>query len=99
MQNGHPARDQMFALIKRWEDSDLTQKAYCEQIDVQYHKFHYWYRRYKNSQSISTPNSSSFVTLHVEPSVSVSAELVMPNGKRLLFHQPVDVQILKVLLQ
>ena len=99
MQNSHPVKDQMFALIKKWEDSDLSQKAYCEQTDIRYHVFHYWYRRYKTALSGNASTSPSFVALKVDPFQVVSAELVMPNGKRLLFHHPVDVQILKVLLQ
>jgi hypothetical protein len=99
MQNSHPDKNQMFALIKRWEESDLTQKAYCEQTDIRYHVFHYWYRQYKDRNVLNTSTPPSFVSLKVDPFPTVSAELVMPNGKRLLFHQPVNVQVLKALLQ
>src|SRR5271169_4389720 len=99
MQSSHPVKDQMFDLIKGWEESDLTQKAYCEQADIRYHVFHYWYRQYKVALSDNGSTPPSFVALKVAPFLTVSAELVMPNGKRLLFHHPVDVQILKLLLQ
>ena len=99
MQNNQGDKDQMFARIKQWEDSGLSQKAFCEQTGMRYHVFHYWYRRYKNRQSVSAIKAPSFVALQVDSSATVSAELVMPNGKRILFHQPVDVHILKVLLQ
>lgn len=99
MQNSHPGKDQMFALIRRCEESDLTQKAYCEQTDIRYHVFHYWYRQYRDRQVLNTSTTPSFVSLNDDPFPTVSAELVMPNGKQLLFHQPVDVQVLKALLQ
>lgn len=66
----------MFALIKWWEESDLTQKAFCEQTDIRYHVFHYWYRQYKDSQAINTSSTPAFVSLKVDPFSAVSAELV-----------------------
>ena len=89
-------REQMFEHIKRWQSGDLTQKRFCEQAGIAYHVFHYWYKVYRNSNQ---PATSSFVKLKVEPSLaSSSIELVLPDGKRLLFHEPVAADYLKALI-
>ena len=32
--------------IERWRSSRMTQKAYCQQHDLGYHKFTYWKKRF-----------------------------------------------------
>ena len=89
-------KQQMFDHIDRWQQSGLTQKAFCREVNLAYHVFHYWYRRYRIAES--TP-ASSFIKLRVStPSVSSSIELVLPDGKRLLFHQLVSIDYLKALI-
>ena len=87
---------QMFDYIDQWQQSGLTQKAFCQQVNLAYHVFHYWYRRYRITES---KPASSFIKLRVStPSVTSSIELVLPDGRRLLFHQPVSIDYLKALI-
>lgn len=90
----------MFDLIAQWKTSGLSQKAFCLQYEVQYCVFHYWYKRYRQVHNIPTDNASSFIALHInDPLPTAShAELVFPDGRRLLFHQPVDAHFLKALI-
>lgn len=87
-------------MIGSWKQSGLSQKAYCEQNNIRYHVFHYWYKRYRNQQD--AVEDSTFVPLNVKPStfpVSNSAiEILLPDGKRILFHQPVVPDYLKALI-
>jgi hypothetical protein len=46
MRNQPEVREQMFKLIEQWQQSSLTQNAFCEQQSIKYHVFHYWYKRY-----------------------------------------------------
>lgn len=88
-------QQQMFDYIDQWQQSGLTQKAFCGQVKLAYHIFHYWYKRYRITES----NPGSFIKLGVStPSVSSSMELVLPDGRRLLFHQPVSSDYLKALI-
>jgi hypothetical protein len=88
-------KQQMFGYIDQWQQSGLTQKAFCVQVNLAYHIFHYWYRRYRIAES----KPASFIKLGVSsPSVSSSMELVLADGKRLLFHQPVSPDYLKALI-
>ena len=93
------AQQLMFSKIQDWQQSGLTQKAWCEDHQIKYHVFHYWYKRYRNDLSLSTKNK--FIALQIEPTVTANAvclELIMVDGKRLLFHQPVSTDYLKALI-
>ena len=94
-------QQQMFAMILSWQQSGLTQKVYCQEHAVSYHIFHYWYKRCRTSQS--PDKEPGFIPLQTEHShslVSIPAhiELLLPDGKRLLFHQPVSSDYLRQLI-
>jgi hypothetical protein len=96
MQSKEAVRQQMFDFIDQWQQSGLTQKAFCQKVNLSYHIFHYWYKRYRIADS---KPASSFIKLAVSsPPVSSHTELVLPDGKRLLFHQPISVDYLKALI-
>jgi hypothetical protein len=95
-------QQQMFSMILSWQQSGLSQKAYCEQHAIRYHIFHYWYKRYRLSQS--PDKQPGFVPLRIKPSrfpdaASAHTELLLPDGKRLLFHQPVSSDYLRQLIR
>ncbi len=93
------ARQQMFKLIEQWQQSGLTQKAFCEQQSIRYYVFHYWYKRYRMQQSGVQDNAGSFVKLQVaKPSGTGSVEINYPGGIRLVFHDPVSSSYLKALV-
>lgn len=87
---------QMFEKVLQWQQSGLTQKAYCEQESIAYHVFHYYYKRFRDKENIG---SHKFIKLQVTPgNASTNMELVYPDGKRLLLHQGVSVDFLKALI-
>jgi hypothetical protein len=93
---------QMFEMIKEWQQSGLTQTAWCRSRQIAYHRFHYWYKRFKSrpNTSVASSANSPFITLEVQQASSVPcyAEVVCPDGRRILFHQGVDASYLKALL-
>ena len=91
-------RKKMFTLIDKWTNSDMSQKSFCIQHKIPYYVFHYWYKKYREHKT-DPSDISSFVPIHFDSVGGTYAELVMPNGKRLLFHQPAEVNILVQLLQ
>ena|SRR5450432_4098357 len=92
-------RQQMFKLIEQWQQSDLTQKEYCEQQSIKYHVFHYWYKRYREQQAGNKNNNSSFVKLQIAKPIAAGAvEIHFPAGIRLFFHEPVSSNYLKALI-
>lgn len=88
-------REQMFEYVKGWQTSGLSQKKFCEQSNIPYHVFHYWYKLYRRTES---KVSSSFIKLEVPSTDTPFAELVLPDGKKLLFHQPLSLDYLKALI-
>src|SRR5436309_15939957 len=100
MQYDKNTQEQMFGLIGCWKQSNLSQKAWCEQNQIRYHVFHYWYKRYRNKQSGSP--EASFIPLTVKPSLSdatcANIEVVLADGKRILFHRPVSSDFLKAVI-
>ncbi len=92
-------RQQMFSLIAQWQQSNLTQKEYCEQQSIRYHVFHYWYKRYRQQQAGNDNNNSSFVKLQIAKPVTGSAvEIHFPGGIQLFFREPVSSNYLKALI-
>ena len=100
MQYNKQTQEDMLRIISSWKQSGLSQKAYCEQNNIRYYVFHYWYKRCREQQG--AVEDGTFVPLNVKPStfpVSNSAiEILLPDGKRILFHQPVGPDYLKALI-
>lgn len=92
----------MFKGISRWQDSGLTQKAWCEKNKVAYGTFHYWYKRYraKEKPALDQKTAGGFVQLMVDHSATAGlwCELSLPQGRKLSFHQPVSAEFLRTLI-
>jgi len=88
-------RQSMFSKIEEWRSSGISQTAFCQKQDIKYFVFHYWYKRYREATAIP----KGFIEL--KPSVGIDrfAELIVPNGKRIILHQPVSSDYLYALLQ
>lgn len=90
-------KNEMFDKISSWQQSGLTQKAFCEQHKIAYHVFHYYYGRFRVKEN----DKPSFIKLKLPSntlSASAQVELILPDGRRLLFHQAVSVDYLKSLI-
>jgi hypothetical protein len=88
----------MFSLIEIWKTSGKTQKEFCQEKDLAYHKFHYWFRKY-NQWHGQPSDEPPFVSVSLRPASSPSKlEIVYPDGRRLIFHQQVDAGFLRALL-
>lgn len=87
----------MFSLIEIWKSSGKSQKEFCQERDLAYHKFHYWFKKYNGQQGEDT-EGSPFVPISMKSAVNSNLEVVYPDGRRLIFHQPVDAGFLRVLL-
>jgi len=97
MQPREQLQEQKYALIEQWQQSGLSQKKYCEQNDIAYHHFHYWYKRYRTRQA--GDSAADFIPVRVNAtSPAGNIELQLPDGKRILFHQLIEVDYLKALI-
>lgn len=87
----------MFSLIEIWKSSGKTQKEFCQENDLAYHKFHYWFKKYNNEHDKGS-DESPFVPVVRTTSGAGTLELIYPDGRRLIFHQRVDAGFLRALL-
>jgi hypothetical protein len=93
----------MFSLIEIWQSSGQSQRTFCQEKDLAYSKFHYWYKKYLEYRSPST-SEDSFVAVRVKKANTLESvpagvlELVLPDGRRLIFNQAVEAGFLKTLL-
>lgn len=92
-------RQLMFSLIEVWKKSGKTQREFCQEKDIAYSKFQYWMKKY-GEQSSLTGSQGGFVPVVMKNEVNSRAmmELVFPDGKKLIFHQAVEVSYLHALL-
>lgn len=100
MQAPTSTRTEMFSMIENWKQSGLSQKAYCRQYNIRYFVFHYWYKVYRDHKGEESSNKPAFVPLHINgaPSVRPVLELILLDGKRILFHQQPTADFIKALL-
>ena len=96
MQYDKQTQEHMLEMVSSWKQRGSSQKAFCELNNIRYYVFHYWYKRYRNRPSCK---QTGFVQLQVERSSPYQCfadiEVVLADGKRILFHQPVSSHYLK----
>lgn len=99
MQNNEEVKKQMFSHIDQWKSSNQSQKSFCTDHNIAYHVFHYYFKKYREMHAEKKNNSPRFVKLQPDQSQLMShAELILPDGKRLVFHEPVGSDFLKALI-
>ena len=93
----------MFSLIELWKNSEKTQQEFCRDKELAYNKFQYWFRKYRaiHSPAVVTDEKPGFREIEFKDQLSgtSSVEVVYPDGRKLIFHQPVAVSFLRSLLQ
>lgn len=90
----------MFLLIRSWEGSGLRQKEFCARAGIRLHIFYYWLRRYRETGAMSGQASKGFISVEMEPvtASAVLAEVIYPDGTRLVFKERVGLDLLRGLL-
>ena len=88
----------MFTMIESWRISGRSQQDFCKTENLAYCVFHYWYKKYRGLEAVTT--SPAFVPVHIQSVQSGSpvAELIFPDGRRVNFYQSVEASFLRTLL-
>lgn len=96
MQTESSLQDKMFSLISDWEHSGMSQKGFCRLHSIRYGTFHYWHKKYR----LSLTTVAGFAEISSLSSVGTwFAECHFPGGGRVVFHQPVSTEFLKLLMR
>jgi len=100
MQNTE-TEQQMFNMLAHWQQSGISQKLYCEQHGIRYHVFHYWYKRFRDSHA-GGKKEGTFIPVQIKLPVTTvknaDIELLLTDGRRLLFYQPVNADFIKAII-
>lgn len=99
--NDQTTQQLMFSLIEVWKGTSIKAQEFCKQKDLDYHKFQYWFRKYRAMHSEDKTDTKFFKQVKLKALVQTPAsaiELVYPDGRKLIFHQPVDASFLRSLL-
>lgn len=97
-QNDLTLQQLMFSLIEVWKKSGKTQREFCQEKDIAYSKFQYWMKKYNDHSSPEGCGEFIPVVVKDQPKTDAAMELVFPDGRRLIFHQAVEVTYLQALL-
>lgn len=89
----------MFSLIEVWKKSGVTQKEFCAEKNISWGKFQYWMRKYASPYE----GTGDFVPVKVQSqdfraASGAGIEIHWPDGRRVVFHAPVEASFIKALL-
>lgn len=91
----------MFSLIEIWKQGEKSQQEFCREKELDYHQFQYWFRKHRALYSEMKTDSKFFKQIKLEAPAKLNTsavELVFPDGRRLIFNQPVEAAFLRSLL-
>ena len=68
--------------ITAWEHSGQSQKSFCEQRELNYHRFGYWRRKFLEQSQVGTVKQhNAFVPVQpVQADTAAGLSLTLPNG-------------------
>jgi len=75
--------EQMHHHIQAWQQSTISQKQYCIENNLAYHKFIYWLQKTREAQN---PTDGMFIPVKPKPArraFVTDVEITYPNGVRL----------------
>ncbi len=82
MQNKKEHRAELLEMITQWQQSGLTQKAFCITKNIAYHVFHYWYGVYRSNNN----TTGSFLPISITTTANPEqVTLIGVNGIRVQF--------------
>ncbi len=88
----------MFSLIETWKGSGQSQLSFCKEKDIAYHRFHYWFKKYNDLRTVTATPSFSQVEVSSLNATGGNIEVVYPDGRKVIFRQPIEVSFLRNLL-
>lgn len=93
---------EMFSLIKKHQDSNMSARAFSRQHNVPEHVFYYWLRKYKKAHN---PAEKVFLPVEIASPVLRSPEesrgeilIHYPNGVQVTVDKSVNISRLKALI-
>lgn len=88
----------MLEQLKAHESSGQNRSYWCKEHGIGYHKFNYWWKKWK-SNAVSEVEDSSFVPVKVQSVISSGQiEIVYSDNVRVRFPADINITVVKSLL-
>lgn len=84
--------EEMQGIIKEWQASGLSKKAFCRQKQINYPTFQYWCKR------LLDDGYTGFTEVDVKPGTA-PLEILFPSGARMILHSEPSATWLRELLR
>jgi transposase-like protein len=98
-------QQEMFALIRKWEASGVSQEKYFKDNGIAKSTFGFWRKKYLQEQKGATGQERNFIPVKIDAPVEEVdqkaesfIELHYPNGVRLTCSGEIDLSRLKTLI-
>jgi hypothetical protein len=95
-------RREMFSLIRDYQDSNMSARAFYRQHNVPEHIFYYWRRKYKEAHG---PSGQGFLPVEIGPPVLPPSndtrgdiQIHYPNGVQITLDKSVSISRIKALI-
>ena len=88
--------EQREELVQRWQASGKSKKAFAHEQGIKYVTFMSWIVKGQIKEPLENA-SHQFIPLQI-PTATSFAELTF-GGKKIIFHQPVSAQYLRIILR
>jgi len=86
--------------ITAWEQSGQSQKSFCEQRELNYHRFGYWRRKFLEQSHTEDQPINGFVPVRsLQSSSATGLSLTLPNGVLIQGIEHYNVAVVRQLLQ
>lgn len=95
-------RQEMFSLMKKYEESNLPAREFYQQHNLSDHKFYYWLRRYNK---VNSAPKQGFIPVEVNSSMPVASDvssdiqIQYPNGVVVTLDKTVSISRLRALIK
>ncbi len=96
-------RRDMFSLIRKYEESNMSARAFYRQHSLPEHIFYYWRRKYKE---VHSPTEQGFLPVEIGPPVLSplnelrgSVQIQYPNGVQVTLDKSVSISRIKALIK
>lgn len=90
------SKEQMFPLVRQYQDSGLSISAFCKKNKLAASTFRYWIEQYNSSEMVV--NKSSFISIETIAPTSPSVEIIYPNKVSIRVGTATDLTFLKALI-
>lgn len=89
-------REEMFAMMTVWENSQEPREQFCKRYGVSVATFGYWRTKYRKENNSLEATQGSFIGL--QPQLSESLDIFYPNGVRIRLSQGSSLADLQALI-